>query len=118
MLTSLDGTEYPEVYRNPEVQTRVAVFARAAHAAGLDGVVASPLELGVLAGAVPEGFLRVIPGIRPAGAGAQDQARIATPAEALRGGATHLVVGRAITRASDPRAAAEAVLEEMASVGA
>ncbi len=114
VLTSLDGTDYPEVYRSEMVADRVAAFARAAMEAGLDGVVASPLELGALAPIVPAGRLKVTPGIRPAGSATHDQARVATPASALAGGATHLVVGRAITKASDPAAAAAAVLREMA----
>ena len=113
VLTSLDGSEYPEVYR-AGVQDRVRAFARAAHEAGMDGVVASPQELGALAEVLPAGFLRVIPGIRPVGSAADDQARVATPGAALRAGATHLVVGRPITRALDPAAAARAVLQEIA----
>jgi orotidine-5'-phosphate decarboxylase len=62
----------------------------------------------------PEGVL-VIPGIRPAGTGIGDQKRIATPAEALRSGASYLVVGRPITQAADPAAAAEAIVKEMAA---
>ena len=114
VLTSLDGSEYPGIYRAP-VEERVCAFAQAALAAGVDGVVASPRELGALAEVVPPGFLRVIPGIRPAGASLDDQARTATPASALRAGATHLVVGRPITRADDPSAAARAILGEIAA---
>jgi orotidine-5'-phosphate decarboxylase len=114
VLTSLDGSEYPEIYRNSDVSRRVEVLARASVEAGMDGVVCSVHELDALAGALPDDRLRVTPGIRPAGKAAQDQARVATPAEALRRGATHLVVGRAITEADDPAAAARAVLDEMA----
>jgi orotidine-5'-phosphate decarboxylase len=117
VLTSLDGTEYPEVYRNADTRARVEVFARSAREAGMDGVVASALELDLLTAAFPAEFLKVIPGIRPAGTAAGDQARTATPADALRGGASHLVVGRAITGAADPVAAAREVLREMEGAG-
>jgi orotidine-5'-phosphate decarboxylase len=113
VLTSLDGSEYPEVYR-AGVEDRVRAFARAARESGMDGVVASPQELPTLAEELPAGFLRVIPGIRPAGSAALDQARVATPEAALRAGATHLVVGRPITRAPDPGAAVRAILQEIA----
>ena len=89
--------------------------------AGCDGVVASPLEaakardLAIKAGR-PQ-FLVVTPGVRPAGAALDDQARIATPADALRAGASHLVVGRPITAAPDPRAAALAIAAEMRTIG-
>jgi orotidine-5'-phosphate decarboxylase len=117
VLTSLDGTEYPDVYRSPDTTARVLIFARAAQEAGVDGVVCSPLELESLAALGPD-FLRVTPGIRAARSAADDQARIATPAFALRAGASHLVVGRPITKAPDPAAAAAAILLEMASVSA
>jgi orotidine-5'-phosphate decarboxylase len=117
VLTSLDGTEYPDVYRSPDTTARVLIFARAAQEAGVDGVVCSPLELESLAALGPD-FLRVTPGIRAARSAADDQARIATPAFALRAGASHLVVGRPITKAPDPAAAAAAILLEMALVSA
>jgi orotidine-5'-phosphate decarboxylase len=115
VLTSLDGTEFPDVYRSMDVRSRVRAFADAACHAGVDGAVASTLELAVLREVTPHEFLKVIPGIRIAGGAAHDQARVATPAAALRAGATHLVVGRAITGAADPPRAAQMVLEEMAS---
>lgn len=113
VLTSLDGSEYPEVYRPGPVFDRVAVFARAAAEAGMDGVVCSPLELERLAPVLPPEFLRVTPGIRPAGGDLGDQARAGSPAAALSAGASHLVVGRPITRAADPAVAAAGILEEM-----
>ena len=85
-------------------------------AAGIRGFVCSPQEVAALRTLTgPEGTL-VIPGIRPAGGAAGDQKRVATPAEALRSGASYLVVGRPITQAADPAKAAEAILEEMAAV--
>jgi len=112
VLTSLDGSEYPEVYASADVAARVLTFARAAEANGMDGVVCSPKELSILGGAVGSGFLRVTPGIRFQGGDAQDQARVATPASAFRDGATHLVVGRAVTAAADPRQAWRSLLAE------
>jgi len=113
VLTSLDGSEYPQVYRPGPVFDRVLAFARAAAEAGMDGVVCSPLELEDLVPAIPETFLRVTPGIRPTGEALGDQARASSPATALAAGATHLVVGRPISRAADPAAAARAILGEM-----
>lgn len=84
--------------------------------AGLDGVVSSPLEAEAIRARVPEDFLIVTPGVRPAGAALGDQKRVATPADALKAGASHLVVGRPITGADDPEAAARAIAAEMAGV--
>jgi orotidine-5'-phosphate decarboxylase len=113
VLTSLDGSEYPDVYQ-ASIPDRVLAFTEAAVEAGMNGVVASPRELSTLVPFVPSDFLRVIPGIRPAEASTHDQARVATPRAALMAGATHLVVGRPITQAADPARAARAILEEMA----
>ena len=87
--------------------------ARLAAEAGAEGVITSVRELGVVAGVAPE-LLRVVPGIRPRGVAPGDQARWATPAEAMARGADYLVVGRAITKAPDPVRAAEGVVEEIA----
>jgi len=113
VLTSLDGNEYPGMYRSA-IEDRVLAFAEAAVEAGMDGIVASPRELAKLVSFVPSDFARVIPGIRPAGSSTDDQARVATPRAALIAGATHLVVGRPITQAPDPAAALRSILEEMA----
>ncbi|MEL7416947.1 MAG: orotidine 5'-phosphate decarboxylase / HUMPS family protein, partial [Pseudomonadota bacterium] len=93
------------------------VIERAAKAfeAGADGVIASPNEAAAIR-ALPEaeGKLIVTPGVRPAGADVGDQKRIATPTQALRQGADHIVVGRPINAAPDPVAAAQAILAEIA----
>jgi orotidine-5'-phosphate decarboxylase len=116
LLTSLSGGEYPEVYRSAIPGERVLAFASGAREAGMDGVVASPLELPLLAAGFPPGFLKVTPGIRPAGGAVQDQARVATPLAALRAGATHLVVGRPVTAAPDPASAARDLIGGIAAV--
>ena len=92
---------------------QVVRLARLAKASGLDGVVCSPREIAAVRAACGAGFLIVTPGVRPAGAGMADQKRAMTPAEAVRLGADILVVGRPITGAADPAAAARAVAEEI-----
>ena len=77
---------------------------------GMDGVVASPLEAEMIRARVPAEFLIVTPGVRPVGADVNDQQRIATPQEAILNGASHVVVGRPITRVADPVAATQAIL--------
>ncbi len=116
VLTSLDGPALAEVGVARNVLDQVVHLARLADAAGLDGVVASPQEIAAIRRAVARpDFAIVTPGIRPTGqAGKDDQARTLTPAEAVAAGATYLVVGRPITGAPDPRAAAEAVSASLA----
>ena len=87
--------------------------AKLAQRAGFDGVIASGQEAALVRQAVGEEFLVVTPGIRPAGAAEGDQARVMTPAAAIRAGASHLVIGRPITQAADPKAAAEKILAEI-----
>ena len=115
VLTSLDQAALDDIgyYMTPEelVMRRV----KQALAAGIDGVVSSPKEAGIVRANVPDDFLVVTPGIRMAGDDVGDQKRIATPANALSDGASHIVVGRPITQAADPRAAALRVLENIAT---
>jgi orotidine-5'-phosphate decarboxylase len=91
------------------------VFDRAklAEAAGFDGVVASSREAAAIRSVAEAGFLIVTPGVRPAGTASGDQVRVATPAAAIRAGATHIVIGRPITSAPDPAAAAAAICREI-----
>jgi orotidine-5'-phosphate decarboxylase len=114
VLTSMDQAQVNAagVERSPGEQ--VELLARMCLGAGIRGFVCSPEEVATLRGITgPEGIL-VTPGIRPAGSAKGDQSRIATPADALRSGASYLVVGRPITQAADPRHAAEEILKEMA----
>jgi orotidine-5'-phosphate decarboxylase len=94
----------------------VLTAAEAAMAAGLDGVVASPEEAAALRAALGQAALIVTPGIRPAGSDLGDQKRVSDPATALQRGASHLVIGRPITAAGDPRAATKAILAAIESI--
>jgi orotidine-5'-phosphate decarboxylase len=119
ILTSLDRSDLDAgLMRAGSVAELVVERAARAFAAGAHGVIASPQEAAAIR-ALPEatGRLIVTPGVRPSGAEPGDQKRIATPAAAIAAGADHVVVGRPIHAASDPRAAAEAVLAELATVG-
>jgi orotidine-5'-phosphate decarboxylase len=113
ILTSHDQASLEAIGITGSVSDAVRRLARLAQQAELDGVVASPHEVGLIREACGRQFLVVTPGIRPAGARADDQARAATPAAALAAGADYLVVGRPITEAADPAAAAAAILREM-----
>jgi orotidine-5'-phosphate decarboxylase len=113
VLTSHDAAGLDELGVAGEVTDTVRRLALLAHAAEVDGVVASPQEVPIVRDACGKDFLIVTPGIRPAGARTGDQARSATPAAALKAGADLLVVGRPIIEAPDPAAAARAILREM-----
>jgi len=114
VLTSMDQAQVNVVGLNRSPAEQVELLARMGLGVGIRGFVCSPHEVSSLRTITgPEGVL-VIPGIRPAGGESGDQKRIATPAEALRLGASYLVVGRPITQAADPLDAAEAILKEMA----
>lgn len=112
VLTSLDRQALDDIGYNDNAEDLVMRRVHQALEAGIDGVVASPLEAAAIRAAVPDSFLIVTPGVRPAGAAVGDQKRVATPAAALASGATHLVIGRPITQAKDPRAAAFAIAAE------
>lgn len=114
VLTSLSEEDLKDLGYGLDVAALVERRIRQAIDAGIDGVVASPHEAAIARRIGGPGFLVVTPGVRPAWAAKDDQARAATPAEALAAGASHLVCGRPITAANDPRAAAQAVAAEMA----
>ncbi|MBT4831698.1 MAG: orotidine-5'-phosphate decarboxylase [Marinovum sp.] len=112
ILTSLDRADLDANLIKPgAMQDLVKERAKRALAAGADGVIASPQEAAVIR-ALPEakGRLIVTPGVRPTGSDAGDQKRIATPAKAITNGADHIVVGRPIWQAPDPRQATQAIL--------
>jgi len=113
VLTSLDDAALAEMGVARSAAEQVDVLAALAHDAGCDGVVCSPLEAASVRAILGADALVVTPGIRPSDEDAGDQARTAVPAEALEAGASHLVVGRPITGASDPAAAARAIVKEM-----
>jgi orotidine-5'-phosphate decarboxylase len=118
ILTSLDAKALRAVGMSGSPASRAIALAQLARSAGMDGVVASAQEVKAIRRACGPKFLIVVPGIRPAATSANDQSRIATPAEAIRAGADYLVVGRPITAARDPRAAALAVAQEIATASA
>jgi orotidine-5'-phosphate decarboxylase len=116
VLTSLDRHALQELGVEHSPEDLVLTWAALARNAGTSGVVASAREAAALRAACGDGFLIVTPGIRPGGAVADDQRRVVTPAAALAAGADVLVVGRPVTQATDPVAAAQRILEEMSAV--
>jgi orotidine-5'-phosphate decarboxylase len=120
ILTSLDRNDLDaSCIKAGNITDLVQERAGLALMAGADGVIASPQEAGLIR-ALPEaaGKLIVTPGVRPVGADRGDQKRVATPAQAVANGADHVVVGRPIWQAADPRAAAQDILRELSSVQA
>jgi orotidine-5'-phosphate decarboxylase len=113
VLTSLDEATLRRMGISGDVRSRAVNLARMAKEAGLDGAVASAHEIAAIRRACGPKFLTLVPAVRPANAAVNDQARVATPAEATRAGANFLVVGRPITAASDPRAAALSIVHEI-----
>jgi orotidine-5'-phosphate decarboxylase len=113
LLTSVDPADLRDQGIDASPEEIVLRRARLAADAGFDGVVASPREAAAIRREVGGKLLIVTPGIRPAGAAAADQARIATPGDAIRAGADYLVVGRPITAAADALAAANAIVAEI-----
>jgi len=113
VLTSLDAADLEDVGQKGPPAAQVERLARLAQASGLDGVVCSPQEIALLRKACGPDFLLVVPGIRPNWSAAGDQKRIMTPADALAAGADHIVIGRPITAADDPLAAARRIAAEL-----
>jgi orotidine-5'-phosphate decarboxylase len=114
VMTSLTGQDLAEMGYGMGVEALVERRIRQVLEAGADGVIASPHEAAMARRIGGEGFLVVTPGVRPAWASMDDQARATTPAEAIANGATHLVCGRPITGAADPRQAALRIAAELA----
>ena len=115
VLTSLAERDLAEIGIRATPEEQVLRLARLAQAQGLDGVVCSAQEAAALKRALGPAFKLVTPGIRPAGADTQDQARVMTPAQAIAAGADYLVIGRPITAAPDPLAALDAINASIAS---
>ena len=118
VLTSFRDADVQEVGFSGRVVDNVLRLAALARSCGCGGIVTSAREAAEVRRELGVGFAIVTPGVRPAGSDVGDQARVVTPAEAIAAGATHIVVGRPITAAANPQAAARAILQEMASVTA
>jgi orotidine-5'-phosphate decarboxylase len=114
VLTSLSDEDCAATGHNLDAMALAEKLAQLTYQAGLDGIVCSPHDLPAIRPTLPRSFLTVVPGIRPEGAGAQDQKRIATPRAAIAAGADILVIGRAITGAADPLRATQDILESLA----
>lgn len=113
ILTSSTQDTLKAVGIQQPVEQMVVRLAKLAKQSGMDGVVASPLEIQAIRAACGPDFLIVTPGVRPAFAAADDQKRIMTPAEAVQAGADYLVIGRPIAKAADPAQAAELIVDEI-----
>jgi orotidine-5'-phosphate decarboxylase len=118
VLTSSDDADLREAGYAYDVAGLVARRARQACEAGIDGLILSPEELSDTRASLGSSFLLVTPGIRPPGGALGDQKRVMTPGQAIAAGADYLVVGRPITQAFNPQAAATAIIEEIARAAA
>jgi len=113
VLTSMAQADLAEIGIGEPIEQVVVRLARLAQAAGADGVVASPREIRLIKETCGPDFIVVTPGIRPAAAAQDDQKRTMTPAQACAAGADFMVIGRPVTHAPDPRAAAMAIASEL-----
>ena len=113
VLTSLDRADLEATGVKADPSEQVLRLAALARESGLDGVICSPLEIAALRKACGRDFVLMVPGIRPAGTASGDQKRVMTPGEAVRLGASHLVIGRPITEAADPASAADAIARDL-----
>ncbi|MFN7931639.1 MAG: orotidine-5'-phosphate decarboxylase [Blastocatellia bacterium] len=114
ILTSHDQDSLHEIGLERSIQEQVIRLAELADKSGINGVVASPLEIAPLRAAIANpNFVILTPGVRPAGAALNDQKRVMTPSEAVQAGADYLVIGRPITGAENPAAAAQKIREEI-----
>lgn len=116
VLTSISDEDWNGLGQSASIEAQVVRLAKLAKDAGLDGVVASPREAKAIRATCGAEFLIVTPGVRPVGAAVNDQNRIATPSGALQNGASHLVIGRPITAAQNPKEAVHKIIEEMEAV--
>lgn len=114
VLTSMDAEDIKEMGFECSVEDLVVARAKRALEVGVDGVIASALEVAELRKQTSNKLMIVSPGIRPSGGARHDQKRVATPFEAMRAGADYLVLGRPIYAADNPKAAAQAIIQEMA----
>jgi orotidine-5'-phosphate decarboxylase len=115
VLTSMDRQQLNQCGVTRSVKNQVVHLARLCQRCGVHGVVCSGNELPILRRVMGDTFVLVVPGVRPTADARDDQKRVVTPAQAARGGADYIVVGRPIIDAKDPLAAAERVLEELRS---
>lgn len=114
LLTSVNADILAETGVNLTPEEQVRRLSHLAEVSGMDGVVASPLEVALVRSVVKrQDFLVVTPGVRPSGVGPDDQKRVMTPAQAITGGSDYIVVGRPIVSAKDPARAAQSIIEEM-----
>lgn len=118
VLTSMNQQTLNQIGIHTDLATHVQHLAKLTQQAGLDGVVCSALEASMLRHALGNDFYLVTPGIRPANVNQDDQSRVVTPADALKNGASYLVIGRPITKASNPLKALETIHEECQRVNA
>jgi orotidine-5'-phosphate decarboxylase len=117
VLTSFDDQDVADLgYTGRTAASLVEHFVQKGVSAGVDGFISSPLEVARVRAIAGPARILVTPGVRSAGASQGDQKRVATPAEAIAAGANYLVIGREITRAADPRLAAERILESLSTV--
>jgi orotidine-5'-phosphate decarboxylase len=115
VLTSFDESDLQQMGYPCSVSDLVELRVRNAMEAGIDGIVCSPLEVARVRSVAGPGAILVTPGVRTMGAAAGDQKRVATPAQAIADGADYLVIGRQVTRATDPRGEMQHILEEIRS---
>ena len=117
VLTSMTETDLQEVGVGQSTAQQVLGLARLTQDCGLHGVVCAAQEAPLLRAMLGAGFVLVTPGIRPADAAQDDQHRIVTPVDAMRNGATHLVIGRPITRADSPLQQLQGIRQQLADAG-
>ena len=116
ILTSMDGHDLAAVGLSGTPEDNVLRLAALAHLSGLDGVVCSSRETGILRDRLGPDFRLITPGIRPAGSQADDQRRVMTPADAISAGSSYLVIGRPVTQADDPVSVLRTINSELSAL--